>query len=197
MRKSILAGGSALALAALPGALLAQNAPPAAADPARVASAAPVTLTPEQQAMYDGWPADRQAEYDAWPDEYKGYYWTLVPERQEGYWALTPDQRGQVYKMSPQQRETAWASIIQQLNGETPTTPATQANPPGEGMPTAGVPAPQAAEQAVRPAMPADESYQGGPYKGALTPPPASAMNKDYPVCSKTVQDSCRNPGGK
>ncbi|CDO37694.1 MULTISPECIES: hypothetical protein [Novosphingobium] len=197
MRHLIFAGASALALATLPNALLAQNAPSAAGDSAQVSPAAPVTLTAEQQAMYDGWPADRQAEYDAWPDEYKGYFWTLVPERQEGYWALTPDQRGQVYKMSPQQREAAWTSIIQQLNGQTPTTPATQANPPGEGVPTAGVPAPETAEQAVRPAMPADQSYQGGPYKGALTPPPASAMNKDYPVCSKTVQDNCRNPGGK
>jgi hypothetical protein len=28
-----------------------------------------------------------------------------------------------------------------------------------------------------------------------LPPPPAAAMEKDYPVCSRTVQDSCRNPG--
>lgn len=34
-------------------------------------------------------------------------------------------------------------------------------------------------------------------YKGALTQPPADAMNKTYPVCSKTRQDSCRNPGGR
>jgi hypothetical protein len=26
-----------------------------------------------------------------------------------------------------------------------------------------------------------------------MTPPPAEA--KDYPVCSRTVQDSCINPG--
>jgi hypothetical protein len=45
--------------------------------------------------------------------------------------------------------------------------------------------------------MPADESYQGGPYKGALTPPPADAMAKDYPVCGKTVTDGCRNRDGK
>ena len=29
-------------------------------------------------------------------------------------------------------------------------------------------------EKRAQPAMPADESYQGGPYKGALTPPPAA-----------------------
>lgn len=30
---------------------------------------------------------------------------------------------------------------------------------------------------------------------GNLTPPPASAMNKVYPVCTRTLQDSCQNPG--
>jgi hypothetical protein len=45
--------------------------------------------------------------------------------------------------------------------------------------------------------MPADPGYQAGPYKGAMTAPPAEAANKTYPVCSRTVQDGCRNPGGK
>jgi hypothetical protein len=44
--------------------------------------------------------------------------------------------------------------------------------------------------------MPADPSYNAGAYKGALSPPPADAMNKTYPVCSRTVQDSCRNRSG-
>jgi len=30
---------------------------------------------------------------------------------------------------------------------------------------------------------------------GNLTPPPQSAMNKSYPVCSRTLQDNCQNPG--
>jgi hypothetical protein len=29
----------------------------------------------------------------------------------------------------------------------------------------------------------------------AVPAPPAEAMNKTYPVCSRTVTDSCRNPG--
>ncbi len=28
-----------------------------------------------------------------------------------------------------------------------------------------------------------------------MTPPPAA--KESYPVCSRTVKDSCRNPGGK
>jgi hypothetical protein len=30
---------------------------------------------------------------------------------------------------------------------------------------------------------------------GNLTPPPASALNRDYPVCTRKLQDSCQNPG--
>ena len=32
-------------------------------------------------------------------------------------------------------------------------------------------------------------------HHGNLTPPPATAMNKTYPLCTRTLQDSCRNPG--
>lgn len=73
----------------------------------------------------------------------------------------------------------------------------TQANPPGEGVPTPTPPNPATAAEPVPPAQPADPSYNAGPYKGALTPPPAEAANKVYPVCSRTVTDSCRNRGGK
>jgi hypothetical protein len=73
----------------------------------------------------------------------------------------------------------------------------TQANPPGEGVPTATPPNPATASEAVPPAQPRDPSYQAGPYKGALTSPPAEAMGKDYPICSRTVTDGCRNRGGK
>lgn len=198
MRKLLLNGAAVFALAAAPTAVFAQGSmatdTSGAAMPSQATAEAPV-LTAEQQAIYDAWAADLQSDYDAWPNEYKVYYWTLTPQQQKGYWALTPDQRGRIYDMTPEQRKLAWQSVVQQLAGQTPTTPPGQANPPGKGMPTKGVPAPQTASQDVPPAMPADESYQGGPYKGALTPPPASAMNKDYPVCSKDIQDSCRNPG--
>jgi len=30
---------------------------------------------------------------------------------------------------------------------------------------------------------------------GNLTPPPPQAFNKVYPVCTRTLQDSCQNPG--
>lgn len=68
-----------------------------------------------------------------------------------------------------------------------------QANPPGTDVPTMTPPDPVTAESSVRPAMPADPSYNAGPYKGALTVPPAEALNKVYPACNSRLQDSCIN----
>ncbi|WP_395394266.1 hypothetical protein WBP07_03320 [Novosphingobium sp. BL-8A] len=202
MRISLLAGAAVLSLAALSGPIQAQStagdvAPAPEAPPSPAAPSDSGAMTPDQKSTYDAWPADMKADYDSWTPEYKAYFWSLSGEQQKGYWAMTADQRGQIYKMSPDQQKIAWTAVAQQLNGQKPSTPMAQANPPGEGMPTTGVPDPQAAGQSVPPAMPADENYQGGPYKGALTPPPATAMEKDYPVCTKKLQDNCRNRGGK
>lgn len=82
----------------------------------------------------------------------------------------------------------------QEITPADPPVVQTQANPPGEGIPTDVPPNPATASTPVAPAMPADPSYQAGPYAGALTPPPVQAMNKEYPLCSATVQDSCVNP---
>jgi hypothetical protein len=220
MRNFLLTSVAAATLAAVPTALLAQNTMPQSSNAAGqqtdvgtddvsaetpsapgtettgMADAGKPSLTPEQQSQYDAWSADQKTDYEAWPNDYKVYYWSLNADQQKGYWALTGDQRGQIYKMTPEQQQIVWKSVAEQLAGASPTTPAGQANPPGEGMPTAGVPDPKMAAQTARPAMPADESYQGGPYKGALTPPPVTAMNKEYPKCSKEMQDNCRNSGG-
>ncbi len=32
-------------------------------------------------------------------------------------------------------------------------------------------------------------------HPGNMTPPPAGLANKTYPVCTRTLQDSCQNPG--
>jgi len=80
-----------------------------------------------------------------------------------------------------------------------PVGPAVQvqANPVGQGSPVVTEPNPQVANDPVPPALPADPAYRAGPYKGALTAPPPEAMNKVYPVCTRTLRDSCRNPGGR
>ncbi|WP_310531074.1 hypothetical protein [Novosphingobium sp.] len=226
MRPIFLAGCAALAMLAAPISLNAQTeSSTVTTAEGRTYTLTPEqqTLfngwTAEQRASYDGWPYEAREYYwsltgdqpmawwaltdpqrlsfVSWPVEYRTYYLSLPAERQKGYWALSDSQRGMVYKMSPEQQEKAWAAVAAQMAGQTPATPADQANPPGMGTPTTGVPDPQAAAQAVPPAMPADASYQGGPYKGALTPPPETAMNKTYPVCTSKLQDSCRNRGGR
>jgi hypothetical protein len=85
----------------------------------------------------------------------------------------------------------AWA---QPSDTEAPVV-QTQANPPGEGVPTATPPNPGSAAEPVAPAQPADPNYNAGPYKGALTSPPPEAANKTYPVCTRQLQDNCQNRG--
>jgi len=50
------------------------------------------------------------------------------------------------------------------------------------------VPADSPAASALPPTTPTAVS-------NAVPPPPAADMNKSYPVCSRTMQDSCQNPG--
>ena len=63
----------------------------------------------------------------------------------------------------------------------------------------------QAANQANAQAQPAPRTMQvriapdttvvSTDNPGNLTAPPASSMNKTYPVCTRTLQDNCQNPG--
>jgi hypothetical protein len=70
-----------------------------------------------------------------------------------------------------------------------------QANPPGDRPASDTPPNPDTASAPVPAAMPADPNYHAGPYVGALAPPPAEALNKTYPVCTRKLQDNCQNPG--
>lgn len=89
----------------------------------------------------------------------------------------------------------AWFPASHALAQEPAPVIQTQANPRGSGMPAETPPNPSTAATPVPPAMPADSSYQAGPYKGALTPPPPEAQGKSYPLCTRNLQDSCVNPG--
>lgn len=64
-------------------------------------------------------------------------------------------------------------------------------------MPSGTMPADPAAPQipADSPAASALPPTTPTTVSNALPPPPAAAMNKTYPVCSRTLQDSCQNPG--
>jgi len=83
------------------------------------------------------------------------------------------------------------------------TNPSADAPPPpapdvNGGQPTGAVPSspgmvPAPADAPRDPAAPVGSSSNPVTMGGNMTPPPAEA--KDYPVCSRTVTDSCINPG--
>jgi hypothetical protein len=87
--------------------------------------------------------------------------------------------------------------------GASPDTPqADQAAPPADQA----APAPQSADQANAENPPAPPTTTVEPaasgagavvstFPGNDTGPPASALNKTYPVCSRTIRDECQNPG--
>ncbi|MEM9500430.1 MAG: hypothetical protein AAF941_01165 [Pseudomonadota bacterium] len=70
-----------------------------------------VTLSAEQQAVFDGWPPDQQYAYGTWPSETKTYYWSLSSERQELFWRLSDDDKIAITAMTGSERETAWETI--------------------------------------------------------------------------------------
>lgn len=196
MRNLLFSAVSAIALFGAAGPLVVQTS--AAQTAVTVTTSIPV-LTSAQQTDYDSWAAEQRTAYNSWPADYQNYYWTLTPNQMHSWWKLSVDQRGQIMAMTPEQRVSAWRSIEAQVAAQAAApTAVVQANPVGSNeMPIATPPNPVAASDPVPPATPADPGYQAGPYKGALTPPPAEAMNKVYPLCTRKIQDSCRNPGGK
>ncbi len=135
-----------------------------------------VVLTPEQQVMYDTWPVPERTSYDTWPSDYRTYYWTLAPNQQRGWWLLSDAQRQQIYVLAPDQRLTAWNSIEAQMAAAAPAPAA---------APFVQVDA--AAATGITPTRTVTSN--------ALPPPPASALNKIYPVCTRVLQDNCQNAG--
>ncbi|HKY82970.1 MAG TPA: Fe-S oxidoreductase [Sphingobium sp.] len=87
--------------------------------------------------------------------------------------------------------------------GSTAATPATPATPPPAADPNAGQPtgevpastgmAPAPAGVPQDPSAPMGTSANPVTVGGNMTPPPTE--KKDYPLCSRTIQDSCINPG--
>lgn len=78
-----------------------------------------------------------------------------------------------------------------------PATPSTGADP-NASQPTGAVPpstgmVPAPAGVSEDPAAPVGSSANPVTVGGNMTPPPTEA--KEYPLCSRTVQDSCINPG--
>jgi|GEM_PF-1761317 len=54
-------------------------------------------------------------------------------------------------------------------------------------------PYPDTANSPAAPAMPADPTYHGPPYAGALTVPPLAKSDQAYPPCTAQLRDACTN----
>lgn len=192
MRKTILTGVAALALASLPA--FAQEAAPDVTE----------TLTADQRGSYEEWPDERRTAYGVWPPEHRTYFWTLTPDQQEAYWLLTAEQRTQMQAMTPAQREAAWTSIANQLaaganNSDTSVAARTGGDVPAPDQSASAANAraapPPASTTVVDDGDPATPAVVERNFPGNASPPPASALNKEYPVCTARIQDSCQNPG--
>lgn len=82
------------------------------------------------------------------------------------------------------------------LNAQQSANEANAQNPPSPATTTViTTPAEPARTTVVTtPAQPAQTTIiTNNP--GNLTPPPPQAFNKTYPVCTRTLQDNCQNPG--
>lgn len=225
MRNLFLAGAAALALATGATVVSAQAPATTAAPADTAAKPADPSWSPEYKAYYDTLTPTQKAGWWALTDAQRKQVYDLPPEQKIAAWTSIEQQiaaaaptgaaataAGQAAPPAaaatdpaaagmPSSAEPADAMGANPADAAAPdaSSPAdqVQANPQGEGMPSATPPNPASADSLVPPTMPADPSYNAGPYKGALSAPPADAMNKDYPVCSRKIQDSCRNPGGK
>ena len=80
-----------------------------------------------------------------------------------------------------------------ELNARSQPAPPTTTVTPNPGAPATVVHHPDGTTTVVpNPGSPATVVHTN---PGNLTPPPASAMNKVYPVCTRRLQDNCQNPG--
>ncbi len=197
MRKMIFISALALSTASLPVALHAQAAAtPPAAD---AAPAGPFSMTTEQKGQYDGWPADLKAKYDAWPSAQQEYFWSLNADQQKGWWAMNDTQRGQVYAMTPDQRAQIWPSIVAQVQGRASASASASATGSTPPAPTADPSSAMASNSAAAPApMQGSDSGMSGTAmaNNGQYASNTDATPKKYPVCSRTVTDSCRNRNG-
>ena len=83
-----------------------------------------------------------------------------------------------------------------EANAQNPPAPATTTviTEPAEPAETTVITTPSETTVITEPAEPAQTTIVTN-NPGNLTPPPPQAFNKTYPVCTRTLQDNCQNPG--
>ncbi len=90
-------------------------------------------------------------------------------------------------------------SPVMLMAQEAPPTPPQEPMPP-ETPPAPGdpMPAPQPGDPMPAPPAPVPEPMPeptAAPIMTPATPPQQTTPTEPYPLCTKTLQDSCRNPG--
>ena len=132
---------------------------------AQTDSAAPMAMPAPMMAMTP----EQQAAMTGWPMDKQTMFKTWPADYQAYFWTLTPDQQTGYWALTNQQR-----GQIQQMTPEQRMAAwqAIQAQLAGQPVPMA----------------------QSAPMTETVAPA-TEAMNKTYPLCSKTVQDSCQNRG--
>lgn len=78
------------------------------------------------------------------------------------------------------------APAVAPATGPAPET-ANQANADAPPLPTT--------EEVIPGDAPGEPDTLVTTHHGNMQPPPATALNKTYPLCTRDVQDDCRNPG--
>jgi hypothetical protein len=80
-----------------------------------------------------------------------------------------------------------------QANAQARPAPATTTVTPNPGSPATVTHHPDGTTTvSPNPGAPAVVTHDN---PGNVAPPPQSAMNKSYPVCTRALQDNCQNPG--
>ncbi len=147
------------------------------------------TMNPQQQAIYNGLTAEQKASFDGWDLQQKGLYFALNAEQRSQLWALPAAQRAQAWMQIRQAAGLPATPPAQSTTGATASTRATTGAMAGQGN--------NMNSSMRKPAGSMGSGTNMAAKSGAAASPPAAAMNKDYPTCSRTVTDNCVNPGRK
>ena len=193
MKTLFFAGVAALAVVAMPSVAQVGGAGPEATT-SSVADKRGMEMNDEQRAMYDAMPADQRAAFDmldperqvmyfGWEEPVRAYYMRLPSAQQEAWWYLTDDQRMSIYNLAPAQRETAWSSVINQVN-------QTQ-NPGSDGNAAAMPGSATRSNTMARSGMASGNiNYVSNPVMQNIPAP----HQGEYPPCRGDREDNCINP---
>jgi hypothetical protein len=118
--------------------------------------------------------ATQRSTYQTWPSDQRSTYDRWPADYQSYYWTLDPNQQQGWWRLTDEQRAMVFGMTPEQRTSAWQSIQSQMSG--GQAMAGGG-----AVQQTYIP--------------GNMTAPPASEMNKSYPVCTRKGQDGCQNPG--